>query len=150
MYDQNGRPTFGFIVMYPIFFTESVKMGTALHELIHILGFASDMYTNFIDPSTGQRYTASNQFTETRTFNGVTKTIAKLRFPTALTAARQYFNCSTLNGVELEETGGAGTAGSHWDQRILLDDVMSPSNVAANPGVRCFTKKMLITFSLGF
>jgi len=136
MYDQNGRATFGFIVMYPIFFTEALKMGTALHELMHILGFSSDQFQNYIDPKTGKKYTDVNLIQEPRTYNNVTKTINKLSFPTALSAARSYFNCSTLPGIDLEESGGPGTAGSHWDQRILLDDVMSPSNVAANPGVR--------------
>ena len=30
-----------------------------------------------------------------------------------------HFNCSTLQGVEVENQGGGGTAGSHWERRIL-------------------------------
>ena len=30
-----------------------------------------------------------------------------------------HFNCPTLQGVELENQGGGGTAGSHWELRIL-------------------------------
>ena len=39
--------------------------------------------------------------------------------------AQKYFNCPTLTGVELEESGGQGTAGSHWEARILLGDYMN-------------------------
>ncbi len=31
---------------------------------------------------------------------------------------RGHFNCSTLEGVQLEDQGGSGTAGSHWEARI--------------------------------
>ena len=34
-------------------------------------------------------------------------------------AAQIYFNCSSLIGVELENQGTSGTAGSHWEKRIL-------------------------------
>jgi hypothetical protein len=29
-----------------------------------------------------------------------------------------------LVGVELEDDGGTGTAGSHWDQRVMLTEFM--------------------------
>ncbi len=31
---------------------------------------------------------------------------------------KAHFNCSTLEGVQLEDQGGDGTAGSHWEARI--------------------------------
>ena len=30
-----------------------------------------------------------------------------------------HFGCATLEGVELENQGGPGTAMDHWEQRIL-------------------------------
>ena len=30
-----------------------------------------------------------------------------------------HFNCPSLQGVELENQGGGGTALSHWEKRIL-------------------------------
>ena len=33
--------------------------------------------------------------------------------------ARSYFDCPTLAGVELENQGGPGTAGQHWEKRVL-------------------------------
>ena len=31
---------------------------------------------------------------------------------------KAHFNCSTLEGVQLEDQGGDGTTGSHWEARI--------------------------------
>lgn len=33
--------------------------------------------------------------------------------------ARSHFDCPTLLGVELEDQGGTGTAGQHWEKRVL-------------------------------
>lgn len=33
--------------------------------------------------------------------------------------ARKHFNCPYLDGAELEDEGGSGTAGSHWESRIF-------------------------------
>ena len=39
--------------------------------------------------------------------------------------AKKYFNCPTMEGVELENQGGSGTADSHWEARILLGEYMN-------------------------
>ena len=39
-------------------------------------------------------------------------------------AAKKHFNCPTLKGVELENQGGSGTDGSHWEERIMAGDFM--------------------------
>lgn len=44
--------------------------------------------------------------------------------PKVVEYARQYFDCPTLQGVELENEGSAATAGSHWERRILGDEVL--------------------------
>lgn len=51
-------------------------------------------------------------------------TVWKITTPTATDKARSHFACSTLNGVELEDEGGPGTEGSHWQQRIFMNEVM--------------------------
>ena len=33
--------------------------------------------------------------------------------------ARDHFNCSTLEGMELENQGGSLTAISHWEKRLV-------------------------------
>ena len=39
--------------------------------------------------------------------------------PRALAAAREQLGCGRLRGAELEDDGGQGTAGSHWEQRLF-------------------------------
>jgi hypothetical protein len=53
---------------------------------------------------------------------GKTRTLIKT--PKVVETARKYFNCYTLEGLELEDQGGPGSSMSHWEQRILLGDYM--------------------------
>jgi leishmanolysin-like peptidase len=39
--------------------------------------------------------------------------------PRVVEEARLHFNCSVLEGAELEDQGGEGTALTHWEKRIL-------------------------------
>ena len=41
-----------------------------------------------------------------------------------LNKARNHFNCATLKGLPLEDQGGEGTAGYHWEGRYMLGDYM--------------------------
>ena len=82
-----------------------------IHEFTHILGFSNNYFTflnitfSKIDSNGIQRHYINS----TR----------------VLEVAKKYYNCSDINGVELEESGGDGTAGSHWEARILLGEYMN-------------------------
>jgi hypothetical protein len=39
--------------------------------------------------------------------------------PRVKSAAQVQLGCNTLPGAELEDDGGDGTAGSHWEQRLF-------------------------------
>eukprot|EP01126_Amoeba_proteus_P042344 TRINITY_DN4597_c0_g5_i1.p1 TRINITY_DN4597_c0_g5~~TRINITY_DN4597_c0_g5_i1.p1 ORF type:complete len:341 (-),score=65.33 TRINITY_DN4597_c0_g5_i1:86-1108(-) len=97
---------------------------TVMHEILHALGFSQGIWErNFVNPVTGQKYDPTTYFYE----RGVN--VTKFVSTNALARGRQFFNCPTLNGVELETSGGSGTAGSHLEQRIFMDSVMSGSQV---------------------
>lgn len=49
--------------------------------------------------------------------------------PRVTSAVREHFQCNTLAGAELEDDGGDGTAGSHWEQR-LFEGVQPPCRPA--------------------
>ncbi|RNE96494.1 leishmanolysin, partial [Trypanosoma conorhini] len=51
--------------------------------------------------------------------------------PTVKALAQQYYNCSTLEGMKLEDAGYAGSKGSHWKALIAKEEMMSP---AGQPG----------------
>lgn len=43
-----------------------------IHEITHVLGFSTDFFSNFIDPSTGKAYSKSgNSPVTTETIRGV-------------------------------------------------------------------------------
>lgn len=39
--------------------------------------------------------------------------------PKVVEEVRHHFNCSKLEGAELEDQGGEGTALTHWEKRIF-------------------------------
>ena len=39
--------------------------------------------------------------------------------PNVVETVRQHFNCSRMQGAELEDDGGRGSRSSHWEQRIF-------------------------------
>ena len=47
--------------------------------------------------------------------------------PRALIAARRFFGCGTLERLEIEDEGGSGSRGSHWEQRTFLQSTISAS-----------------------
>lgn len=47
--------------------------------------------------------------------------------PEVLEVAREYFRAPTLAGLPLEDKGGSGTAGSHWDKEFLTKELMNPN-----------------------
>ena len=45
--------------------------------------------------------------------------------PRALRVARNHFDCPKLEGAPLEDGGGAGTGGAHWEMRLFRDEYMT-------------------------
>ncbi|RVE40307.1 hypothetical protein evm_015043, partial [Chilo suppressalis] len=39
--------------------------------------------------------------------------------PRVLKEVREHFNCSELEGAELEDQGGDGTHLTHWEKRVF-------------------------------
>ena len=85
-----------------------------LHELTHALGF---LYTMFPYYPGGLEKTITKYVRR-----GIERNL--IITPKVLEVAKKYFNCSNIIGVELEDQGGDGSSGSHWEQRILLGDYM--------------------------
>ena len=121
----SGQPLFG-VYYFGAYSHEGLPieqvLGTTIHEITHPLVFSSALYHNYVKPN-GHSY----EFSEVFAYEKVRgKRVTKLALPTVVEKARKAFNCSTLDGIELEDGGGAGTAGSHWEKRIMYNDFMSP------------------------
>ena len=76
-----------------------------LHEITHVLVFSPDIFENLH---------------LNRTINGMSYIISK----NVVTQAQKHFDCNSLIGVPLEDQGGTGSAGSHWESRYMLGDYM--------------------------
>ena len=83
------------------------------HEITHILVF---------NP------TLLNRLGITSTRNSVTY----VKSSKVLSKAKEHFNCGSLTGIPLEDQGGNGTAGSHWEARYMLGDYMISNDYLDN------------------
>lgn len=93
------------------FFEFKQALRIAMHEFTHALGFSSGLFGSYKDPS-GNPWPASAFPT-----GGVAT-------PRVLAWARNHFDCPNLSAMPLENDGGAGTAGSHWEQVAVYDEYM--------------------------
>ena len=123
--DTNNRPLFGKIVYNPssinIDDQESKIQAISvifLHEFTHILGFTKKILLN--QGLIEKKEVKSRMRNET-----YEKFFAK--GPKALKIAQEYFNCSNLDGIELDDLYNGESDDDnilHWNARILLGDYM--------------------------
>ena len=76
-----------------------------LHEITHILVFHPYFFTALkLNQTEG-----SNSY---------------IISPKAIAKAREHFDCSSITRIPLENQGGTGSVGSHWESRYMLGDYM--------------------------
>ncbi|RNF26260.1 surface protease GP63 [Trypanosoma conorhini] len=113
--DQFGRPVVGHINFVPSFiqgFDSGWKydyyLRVVVHELFHALGYTPAFLNNMVNASERRG-----------------KFVLLVTAPAVVAAARVHLNCPTLDGVELEDEGGGGVAGTHWERRQWMDELMA-------------------------
>ncbi len=131
---RDGRPTIGAYILNFAFLkstplNEYLYFSTFAHEFTHILGFSNDLFERYVD-STGRRRTLSEVVTTIRIGS---ESFSAIKLPEVLNYARTYFNCPSIAGVPLENNGGDGSAGSHWEKTFLPQEYMNPT--VENPGI---------------
>jgi len=132
-FDQNMRPIVGHVNFNVRLMPSSINKnsalwkeltGVALHETMHVLGFSNSMFHSFINASSGQLYD-NPVVTIENPQDGHVATI--ITTPHVKEAVRRQFGCDSLEGAPLEDQGGAGTAASHWEKAVFMDEVMTGS-----------------------
>ena len=89
--------------------------------------FSLNLFPYFIDPITKQPYPSS-------TYNiDLTNGPIYVAFPRVVSWAKSHYNCSLIDHFPLEDGGGKGSAGSHWERTLLQNDIMTASQL---PGKR--------------
>jgi len=91
-----------------------------MHEMIHSLGFSSELFKYFIDDRGAIRKNA------VRTVNLMGSKRKVLDVPAITNRVRRHFGCSSLPGAYLENNGDSQlTAGSHFERKHFLMDAMT-------------------------
>lgn len=105
----------------PLIHEDNVQ--TTLHEITHVLGFSSSLYQYFLD-SNGNRRTGHIL---TRSYNGKSYTVLNVDPLTSM--LQDHFGCSTLEGAVMENNGGSGSTGSHFERHFFGYELMTASIV---------------------
>ncbi|KAH0794716.1 GP63-like protein [Histomonas meleagridis] len=139
--DDYGRPIEGLVTINPAKVPVSVENRTSgsnqffvtiVHELTHVLAFSASHFNRWIDRKTGTRYT--NTIQSYVNSYGLTQSFINTPRLTQWVNDRFQVNDPKLAtlGLEIEDGGGSGTAGSHPNSRLYFTDVMQ--GVTYGPG----------------
>ena len=115
---SNSRPILGGILLrssydFSQINAQSFLIMLLLHEVTHVLGFSDGLFKYF---------QTNDTLIKTTTINRIQRTL--FTGSNVVKHARRHFACDNIEGVELENQGGDGSAGSHWEARIMLGDYM--------------------------
>jgi len=141
-------------------------ISTIRHELLHALGFSASLYAFYRDENGDPRtprgdsgkppidfdlrvrkWSENTIKTVTRPWivrDGVMdRTFHLMVTPRVVQEVRDHFDCQELEGAELEDQGGDGTALTHWEKRIFQDEAMTGTVHTKNPSYSRLTFALL-------
>nr|CAJ2468316.1 unnamed protein product [Leishmania braziliensis] len=115
---SDGRPAVG-VVNIPAATIGSaydqIMVRTVAHEVAHALGFDLTIFD------------ALKLIQDVKDLRGKDYEVPVLSSPTVVAKAREQYGCTTLEYLELEDTGGSDSAGSHLKGRNAKDELMAPA-----------------------
>ncbi|CBZ40986.1 uncharacterized protein, partial [Leishmania mexicana MHOM/GT/2001/U1103] len=85
------------------------------HEMAHALGFSDTFFE------------AVGIVQEVPHVRGKDFNVSVITSSTAVAKAREQYGCNSLEYLEIEDQGGAGSAGSHIKMRNAQDELMAPA-----------------------
>ncbi|CAI8606411.1 unnamed protein product [Vicia faba] len=126
--DQWGRAIAGHVNVAPRHLTaeaETLLSATLIHEVMHVLGFDPHAFTHFRD----ERRRRRNKVTEQVMDEKIGRIVTRVVLPRVVMHSRHHYAAFSGNftGLELEDGGGRGTSGSHWEKRLLMNEIMTGS-----------------------
>lgn len=132
-----GRPNIGMIAIN-LRYTNLTNLQaetttyTLLHEIHHILIMSPDLWVNFYKSNSA---TTKNVTVSTK--SGKTTQIMVIS-PSVVSYGKTYFSCSSFQGIPMENEGGSGSAGTHWEKLYLGNEIMT-SQMTGKPVYSAFT-----------
>ncbi|XP_020244315.1 uncharacterized protein LOC109822512 [Asparagus officinalis] len=126
--DQWGRAIAGHVNVAPRHLTaeaETLLSATLIHEVMHVLGFDPHAFAHFRDERKRRRSQVTLQAMDDKLGRMVTRVV----LPRVVMHSRHHYGAFSENftGLELEDGGGRGTSGSHWEKRLLMNEIMTGS-----------------------
>nr|XP_008357189.2 LOW QUALITY PROTEIN: leishmanolysin homolog [Malus domestica] len=126
--DQWGRAIAGHVNVAPRHLTaeaETLLSATLIHEVMHVLGFDPHAFAHFRDERKRRRSQVTEQIMDEKLGRMVTRVL----LPRVVMHSRYHYAAFSENftGLELEDGGGRGTSGSHWEKRLLMNEIMTGS-----------------------
>lgn len=126
--DQWGRAIAGHVNVAPRHLTaeaETLLSATLIHEVMHVLGFDPHAFAHFRDERKRRRTQVIQQTMDER----LGRTVTRVVLPRVIMHSRYHYGAFSDNftGLELEDGGGRGTSGSHWEKRLLMNEIMTGS-----------------------
>ncbi|CAK7347670.1 unnamed protein product [Dovyalis caffra] len=126
--DQWGRAIAGHVNVAPRHLTaeaETLLSATLIHEVMHVLGFDPHAFAHFRDDRKRRRSEVTEQLMDEKLGRMVTRVV----LPRVVMHSRHHYGAFSENftGLELEDGGGRGTSGSHWEKRLLMNEIMTGS-----------------------
>jgi len=94
-----------------------------IHEMMHTLAFSAMHYKNFLDANGNQR----EGIVKSTKLGGQTRTVIDI--PELTQKLRNYYGCSSVPGIYMEDDGGSGTAGSHLERKFFLYETMCSGGI---------------------
>lgn len=152
---KTDRPVAGHANLCPMSISTDPRdlkalISTVKHELTHVLGFSVSLFAYYrdengrplldrkpmpgpipVDPKTGYAKWSDKVIKKVVRSNWLTgegpidKEIHLMVTPTVVREVRRHFNCSTLEGAELEDQGSDGTSMTHWEKRLFENEAMT-------------------------
>lgn len=152
---KTDRPVAGHANLCPSSISTEPKdlkalIATVKHELTHVLGFSVSLFAYYrdefglplterdstpgpipVDPLTGYAKWSDKIIKKVVRPNWLTgegnadKEVHLIVTPTVVREVRKHFNCTTLEGAELEDQGSDGTSMTHWEKRLFENEAMT-------------------------
>lgn len=120
----DNRPVIGMIILnekHLKFTQQSIEAlsNTLIHEMLHILVFSPTLFAVF---------QANNPATKNVSIiqkNGDHVQFQKVITPKVVETGKKHFNCSTLDGILLENNGDFKSKNTHWNKLLLGNEIMT-------------------------
>ena len=134
--DQNGRVVAAALNFCPSLVTSSVAarselLASTIRSLLHALVFDTRLVSDFIDAKTGQKWTAATE--ESVSLGATYRKTLLMKTTRARNAARAYFQCADLPGLELENSAFGNLL--LLEERIFHGEAMSSGALSSKKGL---------------